>query len=86
MIRITESKVDDFEKCLSEAKRLISDKPRNQFYPALDDLVNDDIESIIAKVQHELDMADEGEITTHHQTKRRAKAFIDKWEAYLKRN
>lgn len=84
MIRITESKVDDFEKCLSEAERLISYKPRNHFVPALDDLVKDDIESIISKVQTELDMADEGEIVTHYSTKRKAKAFIDKWEAYLK--
>lgn len=72
-----------FNECLEEAKRLVKRKARNEFIPALDDLVNDDIESIIAKVQTELDLANEGEIVTHYQTKRKAEAFIEKWKSVL---
>ena len=72
-----------FNECLEEAKGLVKTKARNEFVPALDDLVNEDIESVIAKVQIELDLANEGERVTHYQTKRKAEAFIEKWEAVL---
>lgn len=72
-----------FNECLEDAKGLVKRKERNEFVPALDDLANDDIESVIAKVQIELDLANEGEIVTHYQTKRKAQAFIEKWESVL---
>ena len=78
-----ENKMKLFNECLEDAKGLVKTKARNEFIPALDDLANDDIESVIAKVQIELDLANEGEIVTHYQTKRKAEAFIEKWETIL---
>lgn len=66
-----------FEECLAEAKKLKT----KRFNPALDDLDDERIISVITKVIIELDLHEEAFIASASKGRlEKARAFVRKWQ------